>query len=670
MTKTNKTDKKIELSRSQDVPFDRLVLSKRNVRRLHAGLSIEELAEDIAQRTLLQSLSVRPIPERDGYYEVQAGGRRYRALALLVKQKRLAKTAPIPCIVRDAGILEEDSLAENVQRQNLHPLDQFRAFQTLREQGLGEEEIAARFFVTPQSVKQRLKLASVSPKLLEIYAADEMSLEQLMGFTVSDDHAKQEQVWETVSHGYNKSAITIRRLLTENTVEANDARVCFVGLPAYEAAGGNVIRDLFSEENDDCWIQDVALLERLFSEKLAREAETVKAEGWKWLQVAEDFPFGHAHGMRHLSGEVLPLSEEEENRRCALQSKLEEIEAKYQDEGVSEDIERRAVEIETALAELDERPVRYDPSEIARAGAFVSVDAEGRLVVERGFVRHEDEIHDSNAPEGNGGEQDRSRCVVISPDGSSEATAEDDGAKPLSERLVLELTAHRTLALRDALANDPDTAFLAALHAMTLQAFYRYETESCLEITVKNTTPFVQGPDLKSCASARAIEARHEEWAKKFPEDAKDLWERLRSFDVNSRMALFAHCTALTVNAVHGPNYVKGSKRHADQLAEDLALNMAVAGWKPTAANYLGRVSKARILEAVTETKGASAAELIEHMRKSDMAEQAERLLMDTGWLPEPLRTSGAASLAVTETPQKNVAASGDDLPAFLAEAA
>jgi ParB family chromosome partitioning protein len=97
---------------------------------------------------------------------------------------------------------------------------------------------------------------------------------------------------------------------------------------------------------------------------------------------------------------------------------------------------------------------------------------------------------------------------------------------------------------------------------------------------------------------------------------------------------------------------------------------MAVAGWKPTAANYLGRVSKARILEAVTETKGASAAELIEHMRKSDMAEQAERLLMDTGWLPEPLRTSGAASLAVTETPQKNVAASGDDLPAFLAEAA
>src|SRR3546814_10283764 len=108
--------KKISLSQARDIPFDKLVLSGRNVRRVQAGVPIEELAEDIARRTLLQSLSVRPIPEREGFYEVQAGGRRYRALERLVKQKRLAKNAPIPCIVREDGILEEDSLAENVQR--------------------------------------------------------------------------------------------------------------------------------------------------------------------------------------------------------------------------------------------------------------------------------------------------------------------------------------------------------------------------------------------------------------------------------------------------------------------------------------------------------------------------------------------------------------------------
>ncbi|WP_163334166.1 ParB/Srx family N-terminal domain-containing protein, partial [Enterobacter bugandensis] len=87
--------------------------------------SIEELAEDIARRTLLQSLTVRPVLDESGaetgVFEIPAGGRRYRALELLVKQKRLAKTAPIPCVVRTEGLAEEDSLAENVQRAPLHP---------------------------------------------------------------------------------------------------------------------------------------------------------------------------------------------------------------------------------------------------------------------------------------------------------------------------------------------------------------------------------------------------------------------------------------------------------------------------------------------------------------------------------------------------------------------
>jgi len=174
---------KIVLSRSQDIPFNKLVLSQSNVRRVQAGLSIEELAADIARRGLLQSLNVRAV--LDGVYEVPAGGRRFRALELLVEQKHMKKAQPVPCIVSEGGIAEEDSLAENVQRLALHPLDQFRAFQTMREADLGEEEIAARFFVTPSVVKQRLKLAAVSPKLLDIYAEDEMTLEQLMAFTVT-----------------------------------------------------------------------------------------------------------------------------------------------------------------------------------------------------------------------------------------------------------------------------------------------------------------------------------------------------------------------------------------------------------------------------------------------------------------------------------------------------
>src|SRR5216684_6294238 len=193
-----KAVQKIKLSPSRDIPFNKLILSQSNVRRTKAGMSIEDLAEDIGRRGLLQSLNVRPVLDADGQdtgmFEIPAGGRRYRALESLVKQKRMAKTTPVPCVLRERGdtTAEEDSLAENVQGVNLHPLDQFRSFRTLREQGLGEEEIAARFFVTPAIVKQRLRLAAVSEKLLDIYAEDGMTLEQLMAFTVTDDHPRQE----------------------------------------------------------------------------------------------------------------------------------------------------------------------------------------------------------------------------------------------------------------------------------------------------------------------------------------------------------------------------------------------------------------------------------------------------------------------------------------------
>src|SRR6266404_2926092 len=189
---------KITLSASQDIPFNKLALSQANVRRVKAGVSIEELAEDIARRTLLQGLSVRPVLDADGAetgtYEVPAGGRRYRALELLVKQKRMAKTQPVPCVVRTGGLGEDDSLAENDERVGLHPLDQFRAFKTLSDTGLSEEDIAARHFVSPAIVKQRLRLASVSPKLHEVYAEDGMTLEQLMAFSVTADQVRQEQV--------------------------------------------------------------------------------------------------------------------------------------------------------------------------------------------------------------------------------------------------------------------------------------------------------------------------------------------------------------------------------------------------------------------------------------------------------------------------------------------
>ena len=110
---------KIILSPSRDIPLDRLELSQSNVRRVKAGVSIDALANDIARRGLLHGLNVRPIldgaGQETGRYEVPAGGRRYRALGLLVTRKLLAKDAPVPCLVKAA---DDAILAEDVKRRS------------------------------------------------------------------------------------------------------------------------------------------------------------------------------------------------------------------------------------------------------------------------------------------------------------------------------------------------------------------------------------------------------------------------------------------------------------------------------------------------------------------------------------------------------------------------
>ena len=290
-----------------------------------------------------------------------------------------------------------------------------------------------------------------------------MTLEQLMAFTVTNDHARQEQVWDAVSRSYNKEPYLIRRQLTEGAVRASDRRAQFVGMDVYEAAGGVVMRDLF-QHDDGGWLQDPALLDRLVTEKLQAEAETLRAEGWKWIAVATDFPYGHAAGLRRLTGETVDLSEEENASFAALKAEQDALEEQY---AKPTSCPTRSISASARsrprIAAFENRPVRYDPAEIARAGIFVSIDNEGALHIERGFVRPEDEApvepvrgrrwrwRPETAATAGGAIQRAVITIGGAPTGSEIDTPEEDETiRPLSDRLVTELTAHRTLALRDA----------------------------------------------------------------------------------------------------------------------------------------------------------------------------------------------------------------------------
>ena len=308
-------------------------------------------------------------------------------------------------------------------------------------------------------------------------------------------------------------------------------------------------------------------------------------------------------------------------------------------------------------------------------GAFVTVDHQGRLRVERGFVRPEDEAPvvpvsiEGGRTDAEGqatGEPAPRAPTVITVGGQTEADEpEDDGApKPLSERLVTELTAAKTVALRDAVGRDADAAHLAVLHALCLPAFYSFGHDSCLELSAKSASFGTQAPGLKDSASAQAIDARHAFWAQRLPKRSDELWSTLIGLGPDERQLLFAHAASLTVNVTREPfnRRSPGALAEGEVLARHVGLDMAQAGWRPTVDNYLGRVPKARILEAVRTAKGEMAAQLIDHLKKPEMAKEAERLLADTGWVPEPLLVAGSEVDAVHEP------GAVEALPDFLAD--
>lgn len=661
----------VVLNQAINIPLNKLVLSEDNVRKTNADdkAAIAALAEGIGRRSLLQSLSVRPVLDGDGTatgtYEVPGGGRRLRALQLLVKQKRLADDVPVPCVVKTDGNAVEDSLAENSDREDLHPLDEFRAFEALAAGGKPDADIGAAFGVTTAVVRQRRRLASVSDNILEAYGADEVTLDCVMAFTITEDRARQEQVFKSLRKSQGgMQPWQIRKLLTETTVEASDRRARFVGLDTYREAGGVVMRDLF-ENDEGGWLQDPVLLQRLVDEKLAASRDAILAKGWKWVEAAVEISYGVKNGMLRLKPTGDALSKKDTKLREKLSEEFDELNAQDGDD-VPDKVRSRLDELETAIAEMDNRPEKYAAEDIARAGAFISLDYNGHLSCEYGFVRSEDAPAVSeDAIEGDDTADDADDADGDD-DGETEDTevapAEETG-KPLSERLVQDLTSYRTVALRDALAQDFGTAFVSVLHAMCLGLFYHASTKSCLQVSVNDSFP-AQAPDLAEWGPAKTLDARHKSWTAELPRKPEDLWQALVDMTDDKRASLFAHCASRSVNAVRMPKNSfqsrNGALAHANTLAAAVGLDMVRAGWVNTVDTYLGRVTKDHIVEAVREAKGDNAAQLIDHLKKDAMAQEAERLLAGTGWLPQALRMPDQAVAPA--------AAPAEDLPAFLNE--
>jgi ParB family chromosome partitioning protein len=615
------------------VPLNMLKKSPRNVRKVeHTAAEVEGLAASIAANGMLQNLVVEPELDGEGretgHYFVTIGEGRRLAQLLRAKRRQITKTDLIRCVLDTEHDAHEISLAENVIRSSMHPADEFEAFALLHtEKGMAADDIAARFGVTPAVVRQRLKLAAVSPTLMTVYREGGMSLEQVMAFTLTDDHARQQEVWRGL--GWDKDADAIRRALTEGQVAAGDRRAQFVGAEAYLEAGGVITRDLFDDENGG-YFADPALLDRLVLAKLEQEAQAVRAEGWAWVMVTPEFDFRATSSMRRVYPSEPELPAKAQRRMKKLGAEYDELVAVAENEEMTEAMQARLNALETEMEALKGQPV-YDPADVAAGGAFVSLGHEGGVRVERGFIRKEGE-----APAA----QRREAEPEVSANGAEVSSA-------LPDRLVAQLTAQRTAALREAVAQRPDVAFIAVVHAFVASTFYSGNRVSCLDMTVRTVYLSGYAAGIDESPHGRACSDRQAELAKVLPDDVTDLWDALLGFTQEQLMRLLAHCAALTVDAVVRPGAGSSQPlKHAEALSQAVSLDMA-AHWQPTAANYLGQVTKAVIVDAVRDGVSEEAAAQLADLKKPAMAEAAERLLADKGWLPQVLRLPQRAHDAV-----------------------
>lgn len=638
------------------VPLNKLDPDPKNVRKTYSRKGIEELAASIRADgyRLLQDPIIRKGDKR-GRYFVTAGGRRREALILLNELGEIAKDFPVPCKLREDSNPIVISMTENVMREGMDPVDQYHAFAGMVADDIPIPDIAARFDVTEAKVKQRMALSRVNPELLDLYRQEEISYAELAAFTVSDDHALQMEVWESLP-SWTRSEASIRRALTQDKVAATDKRVVMIGgLVAYEAAGGEVRRELFDTANEG-YALDVPLLERLVAEKLETVAERVRAEGWKWVECAAAAPDDFYRWRREYPDEV-PLSDEDQQALDAAQDIYDEL-AELIEADAADDIEAAEEKLEKAakrIRELTAKTEAYSADTLANSGVFVMPGNGGSIRIERGLIRPDDVQDEDTAEESEAAQ-------------ASDNTGREKPSLPVithSAALVEDLTAQKTAALRAELAGNPEIALAAVVHAMLLNTVLPGESEhSALEITVKSEDLAKPIKDEDSCRGIAAFRKLEEMWGDHIPGNPADLWDWCIGQPQDRLLDLLAFAAAHSVNAVDiGTPYRQAARVHANQLGRALGTDMT-AWFQPTAESYFSRVNRTTIELSVIEAKGAEASLGVRNAsKKAEAATIAERLVKDSGWLPAPVRIDADDAGDETETGQEDGAEAVEQLP-------
>ncbi len=639
----------------REIPLSRLALAPENVRKTPPDPRADaELKASIAALGLLENLVVRADqPGEDGTdrYAVVAGGRRLKAMQALVEDEAFDADRPVPCQVR-SGDAEpgEISLAENVIRVPMHPADQVVAFTKLADAGQSVSAIAARFGASERIVEQRLRLGNAAPELLDAYRADEIDLEVLKAFAVTTDRERQMAVWEQVAaQGYRPSAWQVKRLLTEERVPGATAVARFVGVEAYEAAGGAVLRDLFARDDESgVWFEDPVLLAKLATGKLQAAADEL-ATRWKWAVAMIEVEWSDTARYGRIEPQSGAPTDEEQAEIAKLEARQAEL-AELDDDEWTEETVAEAEAIETRLEEIEgavEARAVFRREDFAMAGCIVTVGHDGSLQVIQGLVKPEDmpkaaESGEAGTRAANGhdahttthgvrtaGPDDRtagpsvSRPMAPPPDREAEARKEAGVGIGLAD----DLRSIRTALVKAKLAGDFEAAFDLALFQMGRAVFAPGYHDHALDIAVKETpdrpNTRMNDADFADCSPGEAMleDRSHLSMDWLTIEDDGESFAALRALSRAEKEALFAACVARTV---------KGQLAFEPQARPELEATVArldidfARHVRPTAGMLWSRIAKARVLDIARTVFGLNWASARSKYKKPALAEAME----------------------------------------------
>ena len=662
----------------RDIPLSQLELSPGNVRKTPADASaFTELKASIAGHGLLENLiahTMGPGPDGAARYGVIAGGRRLAAMQALAAEGALEEDHPVPCrMIEDIVAAEEVSLAENTVRTAMHPADQVEAFRRLADAGSTAAAIAARFGVSERTVEKRLRLGNAAPVLLEAYRAGKIDLDTLMAFAVTTDQAHQSAVWETVSQqGYRPGAWQIRRLLTEDRVSATSAIARFVGIEAYEAAGGKIDRDLFAEEDErGIWFDDPDLLNKLAMDGLQVAARELKTR-WKWAEARLDVDWGATASFGRVRPQPAEPTDEEKAEIERLRTRNDEL-ANMDDEDWTEELVEEPDANETRLAEIEatiEARAVYRREDIAIAGCIATIGNDGELKLIQGLVRPDDmPAHASEnanaAGQDDTGDGERASSGIDAPAFVAALASPGDAAAEARKEagvgigLADDLRTIRTAIVKSQLACDFDAAFDLLLFQLARSVFTSGYHDDALDIRAAETPdrPAMRVNDdafgtinvgEKHLEIDRA--AQKLDWAG-LPDD--EAFAEFRALPERDKRALFASCVARTLKGqlAFEPKARPEVEATVARLGIDFAA--AVRGNRDqvwTADLLWSRLRKDRILAIARETLGETWAQAEAKQKKAEIAKAMQDAFAHGDGVPAGVTAEGRAA-AIAWTP-------------------